>query len=115
MNTNHESELLTRFPPLFSGSQGLPLLKDPALLTDKHGVCLVWHLPGLLMESRHKQVWATVPILEPDLTVKGVKNWRSGPRFFRNATECKVTPGAITLSPAWFQQGHDVSPPAASF
>jgi hypothetical protein len=34
-------------------------------------------------------------------------NWRSGPAYFRTV-EGGLKPGTINISPAWFEQGHEV-------
>jgi hypothetical protein len=34
-------------------------------------------------------------------------DWRSGPEFYRPA-EDGLKPGTINISPAWFEQGHEV-------
>jgi hypothetical protein len=36
-------------------------------------------------------------------------SWRSNPKFFKAAREGLTAPGALNISPAWFQQGKDVS------
>lgn len=100
-----------KFQPIFKPEADcLPLLKEPALFTDMHGVALLWHLPGLITEARHQQLWDAGRTLQPDLQIaKSSKNWRIGPQFFKDPSLCKRRPGTVTLSPAWFQQGHDVS------
>jgi hypothetical protein len=38
------------------------------------------------------------------------RNWRHHPDLFRRAEECVWSSlGSVELSPAWFQQGHNVS------
>lgn len=108
VNRKHEAELLDKFPPLHSGTP-LPVLQDPAVLTDKHGVALVWYLPGLISEERHRDSWNSSRSLESDLTIVKSKNWRSGPQFFKSRSSCERRPGTVTLAPAWFQQGQHVS------
>lgn len=34
-------------------------------------------------------------------------NWRNGPQFYR-AVEGGLKPGTTNISPAWFEQGHEV-------
>lgn len=109
-NNAAEAELETRFKPIPKQSGSTPLLDVPGVLTDRHGVALVWHLPGLITEARHQQLWAAGLTLEPHLQiVRNSKNWRIGPEFFKPADQCNRRPGTVTMSPAWFQQGHDVS------
>ena len=36
------------------------------------------------------------------------KNWRGNAKNFRDPTLCQLKPGTVNLSPAWFQQGHEV-------
>lgn len=36
-------------------------------------------------------------------------SWRVSPQNFNAGTEAEVLGGMVTLSPGWFQQGHEVS------
>lgn len=106
-NVKAEAELMKKFPPPFSHGH---LLEYPALITDRHGIAMVWYLPGLLTSARHNTLWATIPTLEPHLIIKSKsKNWRVGPEFFKPPGLCKLKPGSVSLSPAWFHQGYTVS------
>lgn len=106
-NAKVEAKLLKKFPPLFRPNKGL--LEDPALITDKHGVGMLWYLPGLLSQTRHDQLWSAVPVLMPQLKIVKAGNWRVGPHFFKPSQECTKKPGSVSLSPAWFHQGYGVS------
>jgi len=47
------------------------------------------------------------PSLEKSVRADG--NWRTNQRLFnRGSEDVGATPGCINLSPAWFQQGHEV-------
>lgn len=105
-NAKVEDELLKKFPPLFRPNK---LLEEPALITDMHGVGMLWFLPGLLTETRHDQLWSAVPVLTPHLKIVKSGNWRVGPNFFKPRQECTMKPGCVSLAPAWFHQGYAVS------
>jgi len=55
-------------------------------------------------------------ILERALKVHGGQsgNWRTGPRFFALIAG-GLKEGVVNLSPAWFEQGHQVSAGVISF
>jgi hypothetical protein len=55
-------------------------------------------------------IWDALEHLQPIL--KGgtsPTSWRKCPAFFKPDSECLLAkPGVVTMSPAWFEQGHDV-------
>lgn len=100
-----EEELRKRFKPLFNE---LSFLDAPALITDKHGVALVWYLPGMLTKDRQTQLWTAVPVLDQHIKVTKGGNWRTGPKLYKPRDQCVRKPGSVSLSPAWFHQGYTV-------
>jgi hypothetical protein len=56
-------------------------------------------------------MWAASDFLSPSLekSVKVDSNWRTSQEWFKQSSEhVGITPGCINLSPAWYQQGHEV-------
>jgi hypothetical protein len=48
-------------------------------------------------------------MLLSSITSNEDSNWRINSKFFAPMHDCRhIAPGAINLSPAWFDQGHDV-------
>lgn len=61
-----------------------------------------------------EDVWKALLRVQPAFqgTIGGPKApWRIHPKNFKDPGECEPLPGNINLSPAWFQQAHDVSNP----
>lgn len=121
-----ETALRNQYPPLTGVS-----VSSPCIIVDMHGVILAWYLPGILDDSRRVGLFTLSvrgsksdsfqgaimeatkklhPLLEMSKTRSAAatrSDWRNKPKYFRRGTE--VPPGSVTLSPAWFPQGHDVS------
>ena len=58
-----------------------------------------------------KEIWAAsdllAPMLKKSIKLDGI--WRTNQQWFTPSSENDVlTPGCVNLSPAWFQQGHQV-------
>jgi hypothetical protein len=56
-------------------------------------------------------MWAASDFLSPSLekSVKVDSNWQTSQEWFKQSSEhVGITPGCINLSPAWYQQGHEV-------
>jgi hypothetical protein len=54
-------------------------------------------------------MWRSIKELEPELKVdRSSTNWRAGPRYYRSSPDNLLKPGVANMSPAWFEQGHDV-------
>ncbi|KAG2353132.1 hypothetical protein BDR07DRAFT_1383466 [Suillus spraguei] len=103
-NTGHneekEEKLLERCPP---GHEGTKLIVTQWVLNIK------WYL--------QKEIRAATNLLGPSLekSVKADGNWRYNQEWFKQGSEnVGSTPGCINLSPAWFQQGHEVGYPEVS-
>ena len=47
-------------------------------------------------------------ILPKGIDPKG-SSWRSDPKYFQPGTHSGTPPGVVNMSPAWFQQGKEVS------
>ncbi|KAG2356603.1 hypothetical protein BDR07DRAFT_1380700 [Suillus spraguei] len=72
---------------------------------------IAWYLPDALTKTTQKKL-GRPPICWVQSLEKGVKadgNWRYNQEWFKQGSEnVGSTPGCINLSPAWFQQGHEV-------
>jgi hypothetical protein len=53
-NEAAETRLTNRYPPLYQ--KPYPVIIEPTTITDKHGNCLVWHLPGIVSPERQVSV-----------------------------------------------------------
>ncbi|KAG2353066.1 hypothetical protein BDR07DRAFT_1383574 [Suillus spraguei] len=111
-NTGHneekEEKLLERCPP---GHEGTKLVDKPATIIDVSSTIIAWYLPDALTETTQKEIRAATDLLGPSLekSVKADGNWRYNQEWFKQGSEnVGSTPGCINLSPAWFQQGHEV-------
>ncbi|KAG2351808.1 hypothetical protein BDR07DRAFT_1243241, partial [Suillus spraguei] len=83
----------------------------PATIIDVSGTIIAWYLPDALTETT-QEIRAATDLLGPSLekSVKADGNWRYNQEWFKQGSEnVGSTPGCINLSPAWFQQGHEVS------
>ena len=121
-NPRTEAELLRLFgpiddPPKFSS--------EPCTILDKDGNILLWYLPRALTQSRvvgwhmtklkydidfcHQgQIFKSLQIIERSFSVKKMSSsWRDGPMLY-DSIPGWYKPGTLSLSPAWFQQGHSV-------
>ncbi|KAG0694977.1 hypothetical protein DFH29DRAFT_880320 [Suillus ampliporus] len=108
-NEEREEKLLERCPP---GHEGTKLVEIPATILDVSGAIIAWYLPDALTDATQKEIWTASDLLAPMLeqSVKVDGNWRTNQRWFKPSSEDDVlTPGCINVSPAWFQQGHEVS------
>jgi hypothetical protein len=127
-NTAKEAALMRRHPVLFDP----PITANtPLHVQDCHGRILCWYLPDALTPTRQvcgyllngTSNFDSCPqliiaeslkhmniLLSRSMSSSAKKNWRTDPALFRAKHECSsIMPGTVELSPAWFQQGHDVS------
>ncbi|KAG2029980.1 hypothetical protein BDR03DRAFT_846810, partial [Suillus americanus] len=84
----------------------------PATIINASGAIIAWYLPDALTDATQKEVWAATdllaPMLEKRIKLDGI--WCTNQEWFTPRSGNDVlTPGCINLSPAWFQQGHEVS------
>ena len=97
----------------------------PSTITDLHRRLLLWYLPNILRPERQvnealgnsyrclhplqQSMFMDLHCVEPVLKVNHNQptNWRSGPEFYR-PVEGGLKPGTTNISPAWFEQGHEV-------
>ena len=114
-----------KYPPL-----GKYRITRPCIITDLHGAILAWYLPGILKEPRQvskftfsdyakelgiqgKILEATEklnPLLKKSQTDSGSgSSWHTDPRLFHRGMETHIEFGAVNISPAWFELGHEVS------
>jgi len=69
----------------------------------------MWPWPLWVLSPLQVQIWKSLKILEPALRVdEKSANWRNHVMHYRPAEHCQLKPGTVSLSPAWFQQGHKV-------
>ena len=119
-SNEREESLRRRYPPLNGVTASAP-----CIIVDMQGIILAWYLPGILSDSRQVGLFTLSnrsrnsnasqnamlaarerlrPLLEKSM--KSGNNWRDDLRYFH---EGEGPQGSVNLSPAWFQQGHDVS------
>jgi hypothetical protein len=119
--------ILKRYPinPDHSGR----FIADPCIIHDRNGKILFWYLPdaltpdqkvrflvtgNLLMDSiSFKQIYIWNCLLKLNKAFQGTVGgpespWRTNPLYFKDPADCLPPPGNINLSPAWFQQAHEV-------
>ncbi|KAI9432244.1 hypothetical protein BJY52DRAFT_1104326, partial [Lactarius psammicola] len=78
----------------------------PCIIVDMQGIILVWHLPGILNDSRQREMMAATEKLHPLLkNCQTSTSWRVDPEIFPSGLE--GLQGVINISPAWFQQAHE--------
>src|SRR5258708_28963975 len=76
--------------------------------------CVIYIVTRWILKIKwclQKEIWAASDLLAPMLekSVKVDGNWRTNQGWFNPSSENDaLTPGCINLSPAWFQQGHEV-------
>ena len=57
---------------------------------------------------KQHQMWKNLKTLQRSLLIKkNVNSWRVAPTHFR-VEEGWLKPGSVSMSPAWFQQAHEV-------
>jgi hypothetical protein len=119
-----EVQMKRQYPPL-DDSAAEPPVSRPCVIVDKHGIILAWYLPGILQDSRQvslftlsdrcikfdlfqNKMMAATEKLRPLLMKRQIgASWRTDPKKFCPGT--KGPKGSVDISPAWFQQGHEVS------
>ena len=97
----------------------------PCTVKDEVGNLMLWYIPGcftvprsvscLLVPPRstvtavkQHQMWKNLKTLQRSLLIKkNVNSWRVAPTHFR-VEEGWLKPGSVSMSPAWFQQAHEV-------
>jgi hypothetical protein len=115
-----------RFPPIFM--KPFPVVSDPAVVTDRDGNTLVWYLPGIISprlqvffraytepgidtdtHGQHK-LWANIGMLTKTISINPKSaNWRAGPKYYRPSVSVSKKPGTVSMSPGWYEQGHQVN------
>jgi hypothetical protein len=104
-------------------------INEPCVVPDRNGKILFWYLPDALTPERkvfgrqvtpvalevtvaqQKALWQSLLKLDNQFhgTIGGSKApWRINPINFKDLGDCLPPPGNINLSPAWFQQAHEV-------
>lgn len=76
--------------------------------------CVIYIATGWILNLKwylQKEIWAAsdllAPMLEKSVKLDGI--WRTNQEWFTPRSQNDVlTPGCLNLSPAWFQQGHEV-------
>jgi len=54
-------------------------------------------------------MWRSIKKLKSELKVDRFStNWRAGPRYYRSSPDDLLKPGVANMSPAWFEQGHNI-------
>jgi len=123
-NEKVEAKLRKKYLPIFSSNT---YHMKPCTVQDEVGNLMLWYIPGALTATRtvsnlfswfpfwadsHRgqqmQIWNDMKILQKSLHMKNnCNNWRVGPTHFR-VEEGWLKPGSASMSPAWFQQAHEV-------
>jgi hypothetical protein len=116
-----EASLKRRYPPPEKVTAS-----EPCIVVDFHGIILTWYLPGILTDSRQAGLFAQSDCSgksdalqaamlaareklrkrKSQRTGKSKKSWRNDEKYFHSGEDPH---SSVTLSPAWFPQGHDVS------
>jgi hypothetical protein len=118
-SNKREASLKRRYPPLNGDTASMP-----CTIVDMQGIIMAWYLPGILTDSRQVSLFAqsnrsrnpdtsqsamlmAQEKLHPLLGMsQGGSSWRDDPKHYHSR---EGPQGSVTLSPAWFHQGHDVS------
>ncbi|KAH9037991.1 hypothetical protein EDB83DRAFT_2228594 [Lactarius deliciosus] len=93
-----EESIRRQYPPMSDSAAAEAAESGPQIVIDADNIILAWYLPGVLSEPRQAS------LLTSGQT--GASN-RSRSENFHPGPD--VQTGMITLSPAWFQQGHNNS------
>nr|VWP01973.1 Cytochrome P450 monooxygenase AKT7 (EC (AK-toxin biosynthesis protein 7) [Ganoderma boninense] len=119
LDPGREDLLMRKYSPLIDVhevlkrlDQQLPVVSEPAVITDSVGNILVWSLPGVIPERRQGDMLTATRFLEAQLTATYAaadeplsKTWRTaGNIYFSKGIEW--TSGTTLLYPAGFAQGH---------
>jgi hypothetical protein len=114
-----EGALRRRYPPLNGVTASMP-----CIIVDMQGIILAWYCPGILSDSRQVSLFALSDrSRKPDTSQNAMlaarekllpllKKSQSGSSWrdeVNNFHPGEGPHGSVNLSPAWFQQGHDVS------
>lgn len=111
-----------------SPSDHYAVMDTPTMLVDDEEHIIAWYLPGLLSPANqvrfgrpkavnltpHQElIWKHTEHLRHTLgssitTCADGEPWRTNTMYFRSDAELK---GSMNISPGWFQQGYNVSPP----
>ena len=102
----------------------------PLSVGDKKGNILIWYLPNIMSDRRKvsfktqlhlmaqkrilnkMEMWDDLRYLEDILVIRPAsKNWRVSPKHYQEPKPGGLKPGTVSMAPAWFKQGHDVSHP----
>jgi hypothetical protein len=117
---SHEKEesLRQQYPPL----NGV-MASMPCIIVDMQGIILAWYLPGILTDSRQVSfVRRSNCSRKPDNIQNAMLEVQEKLHPLLKMLPCHGSwcvnetnfqpgdlQGVVTLSPVWFQQGHDVS------
>ncbi|KAG2087461.1 uncharacterized protein F5147DRAFT_658965 [Suillus discolor] len=103
-----EQTLLDKFPPAEQ-----VVLRTPSVIIDSGGRIIVWYLPGamtgMIMTDMQCATNFIGHLLNDSITTRKATEWRTHESNFYPSLDGKITPGCINISPAWFQQGREVS------
>jgi len=125
-NELFERNLDNQYPPIHFPSKHVA---DPCTVTDSWGNSLVWYLPGILTERRQvstfkmycasesrsddfaiikNMLWNSLKDVQSSFSIdNSSSSMRVSPMYYRKSHK-GLKPGNLSLSPAWFQQGHEV-------
>ncbi|KAH7904967.1 hypothetical protein BJ138DRAFT_984935, partial [Hygrophoropsis aurantiaca] len=102
-----EAKLLERFPLQWAEEY---VAEDPLTIVDSGGIILLWYLPQVLTGDIMVELLRCQ--LQQSIGKKPGGTWQQNADYFQ---EGKVLPtGSVSLSPQWFQQGHDLDSPEVS-
>ena len=114
-----EASLKQQFAPL----DGV-MASTPCIIIDAQGIIMAWYLPKILSDSRQVGLLPPNRIKRPNASQKAMLMarqklrplldssihamcWHNHLDYFHLREECLW--GSVNFSPAWFQQGHNVS------
>ncbi|KAF6752306.1 hypothetical protein DFP72DRAFT_850112 [Ephemerocybe angulata] len=102
------------FQPKPDGSGMLQLQYEPMVFIDSASKVVSWYLPGIFTSHRCDIVNGAVQALSDHpksiLRIKKAgTNWRDDRTTYADSGICKLRPGHVNMSVAWYEQGHTVS------
>ncbi|KAF8835737.1 hypothetical protein BDN67DRAFT_1015286 [Paxillus ammoniavirescens] len=108
MNAKQEADLLRRF-----NMPEIPPIMGPAVLVDTAGVVLLWSLPEVLSSHFQDLMWGALSPINAMLSCSVSEPMANGTwRIVHGNFDGAEMQGCLNFSPAWFQQGRNMSLPA---
>ena len=88
----------------------------PAILLDARKVCILIDTVKVINSMTQNAIWQHFKLLNTVLKINAKsKNWRIGPMHYSVPVDVMRESGTVSMSPGWFQQGHEVSGHPSAF